>query len=42
MQLLMLYLMHIVPSVENLYSGYYTKSKVNLKIPKDYQKVYFF
>ena len=42
MQLLMLYLMHIVPSMGNLYYGYYTKLKVNPKIPKNYQKVHFF
>ena len=34
MQLLMFYLIHIVPSMGNLYYGYYTKSKVNPKIPK--------
>ena len=27
----MLYLMHIVPSMGNLYYGYYSKSKVNPK-----------
>ena len=42
MQLLMFYLMHIVPSIENPYYGYYTKSNVNPKNPKNYQKVHFF
>ena len=34
--------MHIVSSMGNLYYGYYTKSKVNPKIPKIYQKMHFF
>ena len=38
----MLYLMHIVLSMANLYYGYYTKSKVNPKNPKNYQKMHFF
>ena len=41
MQLLMLYLMHIVPSMENPYYGYYTKSKSTQKILKTAKKCIF-
>ena len=41
MQLLMLYLMHIVPSMGNPYYGYYTKSKSTQKILKTAKKCIF-
>ena len=37
----MLYLMHTVPSMENLYYGYYTKLKSTQKVPKTTKNAFF-